>query len=81
MTATSFALVSVEDRGKVFAYGMEIDLPAGREVVTFRRESGGQCLFGVHESAEGARRRFSVVTPLELVWESGCDCSAGELET
>jgi len=79
MTATPFALVCAGDHRKIFAYGMDIDLPSGREVVTFRRDPGGQCLFGVHQSVEGARRRFSVVTPLELVWETGAD--APHLET
>lgn len=74
MTATPFALVSVEDRGKIFAYGLDIDLPSGRDVITFRRDSDGRSMFAVHQSVETARRRFSVVTPVELVWEPSCRC-------
>jgi hypothetical protein len=69
MTATPFALVSSEDRTEVFAYGLDIDLESGRDVITFRREADGRTLFTVHGSVEEAWRRFSVVTPLELVWE------------
>jgi hypothetical protein len=69
MTATPFALVCVADRDKVLAYGMEIELASGREVVTFRRESNGQTMFGVHQSVEAACRRFNGITPVELVWE------------
>lgn len=74
MTATPFALVSAGDRDKIFAYGLDIDLPSGRDVVTFRREVDGRKTFAVHESVEAARRRFGVVTPLELVWEPSCRC-------
>ncbi|OLF11142.1 hypothetical protein BLA60_14235 [Actinophytocola xinjiangensis] len=78
MTATPFALVSTEDPDKVFAYGLDIDLPSGRNVVTFRREPTGQKLFATHESVESARRRFSVITPLDLVWETHCGCATGD---
>lgn len=74
MTAVPFSLVSTEDRSRVFAYGLDIDLPSGREVITFRRGSDGRAMFGVHQSVESARRRFSVVTSLDLVWEPGCRC-------
>lgn len=74
MTATPFALVSAEDRNKIVAFGLDIDLPSGRDVVTFRRETGGQSTFGVHRSVEAARVRFSLVTPVEVVWEPGCRC-------
>lgn len=74
MTATAFALVSAENRQKIFAYGLDIDLPSGREVVTFRRDGSGHSTFGIHSSAEAARARFSLVTPVELVWEAGCRC-------
>jgi hypothetical protein len=74
MTATPFALVSAVDRDKIYAYGLDIDLASGREVVTFRREVDGRKVFAVHRSVESARRRFSVVTPLELVWEPSCRC-------
>lgn len=74
MTATPFALVSAGDQNQIFAYGLDIDLPSGRSVITFRRESDGQQVFGTHRSAESARQRFSMVTPLELVWES-CPCA------
>ncbi|WP_460405262.1 hypothetical protein [Actinophytocola sediminis] len=74
MSAIPFALVSIDDHSKIFAFGLDIDLPAGREVITFRRESDGRAMFGVHPSVETARRRFSTVTPLKLVWEPGCRC-------
>jgi len=69
VTATPFALVSAEDSSKIFAYGLDISLDSGRDVITFRRDQGGQTMFGVHSSAESALLRFSHVTPLELVWE------------
>lgn len=72
MPAVPFALVSIEDRNRIFAFGLDIDLPS--EVITFRREADGRTTFGVHESAESARRRFSHVTPLELRWDPGCRC-------
>jgi uncharacterized protein (UPF0548 family) len=71
VTAVPFALVSAEDHTKVFAYGLDIDLPSGREVITFRRDHAGHSMFGIHESVESACRRFSGIAPLELVW----DCS------
>ncbi|GAB3461217.1 hypothetical protein [Actinophytocola sediminis] len=69
MTATPFAIVSTEDRTKIFAYGLDIDLPSGRDVITFRREPDGRAMFAVHRSVESARRRFGTVTPVELIWE------------
>ena len=72
MNAIPFALVSVEDRSKIVAYGLDIDLPSGRDVVTFRREAGGQHTVSVHQSVERACDRYSVLTPLELVWEPDC---------
>ncbi|OLF12726.1 hypothetical protein BLA60_05460 [Actinophytocola xinjiangensis] len=74
MTVTPFALVNPDDQRMVFAYGMDIELPSGREAVTFRREASGQPMIGVHGSAEAAHRRFSMVTPLDLIWEPGCRC-------
>lgn len=71
MTAIPFALVSAADPSRIFAYGLDIDLPSGREVITFRRDAGGQSMFGVHNSPESAQQRFSMVTPLELTWETG----------
>lgn len=71
MAATPFALVCAEDHTQVFAYGLDIDLPSGREVITFRRDHSGHGMFGIHESVESARQRFSGIVPLELVW----DCS------
>ena len=78
MSATPFALISVEDRSKVVAYGLDIDLPSGHDVITFRREPGGQPTFSVHQSVERAQDRYNMLTPLELVWEPDCACSAGE---
>jgi len=74
MTMTPFALVNPDDRRMIFAFGMDIDLPSGREAITFRREASGHSTFGVHGSAEAAHRRFSMITPLELLWEPGCRC-------
>ena len=70
MTAAAFSLVSADDHDKVFAFGIDIDLPSGREAITFRREADGRTVFGVHESAEAARLRFSRLVPLDLVWEA-----------
>lgn len=74
MTATPFSLVSAEDHDKVFAFGLDIELPSGREVITFRREADGRTAFGIHESPEAARQRFSRLVPLDLVWEVTCRC-------
>jgi hypothetical protein len=74
MTVTPFALVNPDDQRMIFAYGMDIDLPSGRDVITFRRDSSGKSMFGVHRSVESARARFSVITPLALVWEPSCRC-------
>jgi uncharacterized protein (UPF0548 family) len=74
VTATPFALVSAEDRARIFAYGLDIDLASGHEVVTFRRDGSGHSMFGVHGSVETALLRFSTVTPLELIWGPGCRC-------
>jgi uncharacterized protein (UPF0548 family) len=69
VTATPFALVNADDHTEVFAYGLDIDLPSGREVITYRRDQGGHGMFGVHQTPEAARRRFSMIAPLDLVWE------------
>lgn len=74
MTAVPFALVSAEDHTRIFAYGLDIDLPSGHEVVTFRRDGTGHSIFGIHTSVETALLRFSAVAPLELVWEPECRC-------
>jgi hypothetical protein len=74
VTATPFSLVSAEDHDMVFAYGLDIDLPSGHEVITFRRDSTGRSLFGVHQSVESAHRRFSAVAPMDLIWENNCLC-------
>lgn len=71
MTAIPFALVSAEDPSRIFAYGLDIDLPSGRDVITFRRDVHGKSMVGVHGSPESARSRFSLVTPLEITWETG----------
>jgi hypothetical protein len=68
VTATPFCLVSAEDPDQVFAYGLDIDLPSGRDVITFRRDTNGRTVFGVHDSPEAARQRFSLTVPLELEW-------------
>ncbi|GAB3433934.1 hypothetical protein [Actinophytocola sediminis] len=80
MTATPFALISTEDRAKIVAYGLDIDLPSGRDVVTFRREADGRSSVAVHRSVEAARRRFGMVTPVELVWEPDCPSRTDSLE-
>lgn len=71
MHSELFTLVSAEDRSRVFAYGISITGDSGDEAVTYRREpDSGQTLFGVHSCAEAARTRYSMVTPLDLVWEN-----------
>lgn len=76
MTATPFALVSAEDRSRIVAYGLEIELASGRDVVTFRRDGDGPGAFGAHRSIEAAVRRYAVLTPVELEWDTGCRCAA-----
>lgn len=71
MTATPFALVNPDDRNMIYAYGLDIDLPSGRDVITFRRDHAGHSMFSLHSSVEAAHRRFSTITPLELVWDCG----------
>jgi hypothetical protein len=68
MTATPFALVSAEDNSRILAYGLDIDLPSGRDVITYRRDSDGRNLFTVHQSMESARRRYNRITPVDLSW-------------
>jgi hypothetical protein len=74
VTATSFTLVTAEDPDHVFAFGLDIDLPSGRDVITFRRDADGRAVFGVHDSPEAARKRFSLVVPLELRLGAICRC-------
>lgn len=74
MTAMPFALVSAEDRTRIFAYGLDIALGSSRDVITFRRDSNGHTMFAVHQSVESALMRFSTITPLELVWQPSCRC-------
>jgi hypothetical protein len=64
-----FSLVSTESPGAVFAFGLEIVRDGEPvEAVVYRREPNGKSMFGVHQSAESAARRYSVVTPLMLQW-------------
>lgn len=44
MTATPFSLVSAEDPGKIFAYGLDIDLPSGRRRMLETCRSGSRKL-------------------------------------
>ena len=69
MESVPFTLVSSEDHSKVFAYGLEIRTGTKvDEAVTYRRDpQSGHTMFGVHTSAEAARGRFSMITPLDLV--------------
>jgi len=71
MKSVPFTLVSTEQPDLVFAFGLEIVRDGNvEEAVTFRREpDGGQVMFGAHASAESARARFSLVTPLTLLWQ------------
>ncbi|OLF05870.1 hypothetical protein BLA60_34380 [Actinophytocola xinjiangensis] len=70
MTAIPFALVSAEDRDRVVAYGLDIELASGRDVVTFRRDGDGRSTVTVHRSVEDAVRRYQGLTPVELEWET-----------
>jgi len=72
MTAIPFALVSVEDPTRILAYGLDIDLASGRDVITYRRDSDGRNMFAVHQSVELARRRYEALTPVALRWEPAC---------
>ncbi|MCT2587073.1 hypothetical protein [Actinophytocola gossypii] len=64
-----FTLVSADDPTLVFAWGMQVSEPDRRTAVVWRREPDGQDILGLHASADAARERFSLVTPLDLVWE------------
>lgn len=74
MPATPFALVAAADHDKVLAYGLDIDLPSGRDVITYRRDPNGHNTFAIHRSVESAQRGYSRITPVDLVWEPGCRC-------
>jgi len=76
VTATPFALVSAEDRSRIVAYGLDIELDSGRDVVTFRRDGDGPGTFGAHRSIDSAMRRYALLTPVELEWDTGCRCAA-----
>lgn len=66
-----FTLVSAEDPTRIFAWGMQITEADTRTAIVWRRDpENGQNTFGVHASAEAARRRFGLITPMEVVWES-----------
>lgn len=67
MTATPFALVSAEDSSRILAYGLDIDLPSGRDVITYCRDSNGRNLFAIHRSVESAQRRYSLIAPVDLI--------------
>ncbi|GAB3435175.1 hypothetical protein [Actinophytocola sediminis] len=77
MAATPFVLVNAENPDQVFAYGLDIDLPSGRDVITFRRDADGRSMFGVHQSVETAHRRFNMITPLDLVWDDAGSAPGG----
>lgn len=74
MESALFALVSTEDESRIFAFGISIIDRSKTEAVTYRRDpSSGQTMFGVHASAEAACQRYSMITPLELVWQTADD--------
>jgi hypothetical protein len=66
-----FTLVSADDYGRIFAWGMEITHDDGSAAVIYRWDPMSQkSTHGVHSSAEGARGLYSRVAevPLVLVW-------------
>lgn len=69
MYPSPFSLVSTEDPTQVFAFGLEIIRDGGEieTAITYRRESNGQNMFGVHSSAAAARDRFGVIAPMTLL--------------
>lgn len=73
MHASLFSLVTVDDPGVVFAWGMEIvgdrDGEECRKTVVHVGGPGGQGAISTHESAEKACARWSAVVPLDLRWD------------
>jgi hypothetical protein len=71
MESALFTLVAAEDESKIFAFGISITDKSQKEAVIYRRDPGsGQTMFGVHASAEAACLRYSMITPLEVVWQT-----------
>lgn len=63
-------MVSAENEADVFAWGMEITTPREQEAVTYcRNPVTNQTVFGLHQNAESALRRYGTSFQLRLVWE------------
>jgi hypothetical protein len=70
MEGRLFTLVSAENDGQVFAWGMQITTPDEQEAVTYcRNPVTNQTVFGLHSNAESALRRYGMTLQLRLVWE------------
>ncbi|MFD9733890.1 hypothetical protein [Umezawaea sp. NPDC059074] len=67
MEATLFALVT--DEAELFAFGMEITNGDHTEAVVYRRDPDTRkTMFGVHDSAERAKRHYSRMVPVDILW-------------
>jgi hypothetical protein len=66
-----FTLTIEGDYDNVFAVGMSITHPDGKqEVVTYRRDPvSGHTTLGTFDTPEGALRRCNMVVPVELEWQ------------
>jgi hypothetical protein len=70
MEGRLFTLVSSEDEGIVFAWGMQITTSTEQEAVTYLRDPlTRRTIFGLHANAEAALRRYGRTLQLRLVWE------------
>jgi hypothetical protein len=67
MEATLFALVT--DEATLFAFGMEIVDGDHTEAVVYRRDpETRKTMFGIHDSAERAKRHYSRMVPVDVLW-------------
>jgi hypothetical protein len=71
MRGRLFSLVYEDDENDVYGWGVElIGVDKPRAVVILADDHRGHVSFGMHDSAEGALRRWSTWADLELKWLS-----------
>ncbi|OLF09139.1 hypothetical protein BLA60_21440 [Actinophytocola xinjiangensis] len=74
MHASLFSLVTADDPTVVFGWGMEIvdhqDGDESRKTIVHIGSPKGQGTVSMHESAEHARNRWSMVVPVDIVWDA-----------
>lgn len=72
MNGRLFTLCKADNYTEIVAWGIEITDDHQTEAVTYRRDpQTGRHLFGQHNSVESARQRFSLMVPVDVVWEDG----------